>query len=79
MQPCEVDKRRERTRTHPKTSFSYNRLQSPWICVISEKGSRRASARLRAFSTSGLDHELFARFRHKTGFGMSSNYSELVT
>jgi len=30
-------------------------------------------ARLRAFSTSGLDHGIFAQSRHKTGFGMSSN------
>jgi len=30
-------------------------------------------ARLRAFSTSGLDHEIFAQSRHKTGFGMSPN------
>jgi hypothetical protein len=29
-------------------------------------------ARLRAFFTSSLDHGLFARSRHKTGFGMSS-------
>jgi len=29
-------------------------------------------ARLRAFSTSGLVHEIFAQSRNKTGFGMSS-------
>ena len=60
-------------RTHPKTSFDCDRLQSSWICVVGEKGSRRASARLRAFYTSGLDHKLFARSRYKTGFGMGSS------
>jgi hypothetical protein len=54
-----------------KTSFDCDRLQSSWIYVLSEKGSRRAPARLRALSTSGLDHDLFAQSRHKTGFEIS--------
>ena len=62
-----------KTRTHPKTSFYCDRLQRPWICVVGKKGSRRASARLRAFFTSSLDHDLFARSRYKTGLGMGSN------
>ncbi len=61
-------------RTHFKTPFGCDRLQSPWICVIGKKGSRRASARLRAFFTSGLDHELFARSRFKISFEMSSSH-----
>jgi hypothetical protein len=60
-------------RTHPKTSFYCDRLQSPWVYVVGKKGSQRASAHLRAFFTSSLDHGLFARSRHKTGFGMSSS------
>jgi hypothetical protein len=60
------------TRTHPKTSFCYDRLQSPWICVVGKKGPQCASAHFRAFFTPSLDHGLFARSRHKTGFGMSS-------
>jgi hypothetical protein len=48
-------------------------LQIPWICVVGEKGSQRASARLRAFSISGFDHEILAQSRHKTGFGMNSD------
>jgi len=54
-----------------KTSSDCDRLQSSWICVLGEKRSRRAPARLRALSTSGLDHKLFARSRYKTGFETS--------
>jgi hypothetical protein len=54
-----------------KTSFGCNWLQSLWICVLGKKGSQRASARFRALFTSGLDHELFARSRYKTGFETS--------
>jgi hypothetical protein len=42
------------SRTHPKTSFYYDRLQSPWICVVGKKGSQCASAQLRAFSPPAL-------------------------
>jgi hypothetical protein len=62
-------------RIHPKISFYYDRLQSLWIGVVGEKGSRCALARLRAFSTSSLVHRLFARSRYKTGFGMNSSIS----
>ena len=41
-------------RSHPKTSFDCDWLQSPWIRVVGEKGSRRTSVRLRAFFTSAL-------------------------
>ena len=41
-------------RSHPKTSFDCDWLQSPWIGVVGEKGSRRTPVRLRAFSTSAL-------------------------
>jgi len=54
-----------------KTSFDCDRLQSLWVCVLGRKGSQRAPARFRALFTSGLDHKLFARSRHKTGFETS--------
>jgi hypothetical protein len=41
-------------RTHPKTSSYCDWLQIPWICVVGEKGSRCALARLRAFSPPAL-------------------------
>jgi len=55
------------------TTPNLDRLQRPWVRVVGKKGSQRASARLRAFFTSGLDHGLFARSRHKTGFRMGSS------
>jgi len=59
-------------RTHFKTPFGCDRLQSPWNCVIGKKGSRRTSVRLRALFTSSLAHELFARPRFKISFEMGS-------
>ena len=67
-------------RIHPKTSFYCDWLQSWWICVVGKKGSRCVTACLRAFFTSSLDHGLFARSRHKTGFGKdSSHYSKTIS
>ena len=60
-------------RTGFKTASGYNRLRSPWLCVVGEKGSRRTSVRLRAFSTSGLARDPLARSRHETGFGTTSS------
>ena len=60
-------------RTHFKTPFGCDRLQSPWDCVVGKNGSRRTSVRLRALFTSGLAHKLFARPRFKISFEMSSN------
>ncbi len=50
-------------RTGFKTPFGCDRLRNLWIFVFSKKGSRRASARLRALFTAGLDHEFLARSR----------------
>jgi surface polysaccharide O-acyltransferase-like enzyme len=70
-----IKTRKENTmnRTHPKTSFYCDRLQSPWICVAGKKVSQRAPARLKSLFASSLDHGLFARSRHKTGYVMDSN------
>ena len=38
---------RHKLTTGFKTSFGCDRLQSPWICVLGQKGSQRAPARLR--------------------------------
>jgi len=62
-----------KARTHVKTPFGCDRLQSPWDCVVGKKGSRRTSVRLRALFTSSLAHKLFARSRFKTSFEMGSN------
>jgi hypothetical protein len=59
-------------RTHFKTAFGCDLLQSPWGCVVGKKGSRRTSVRLRALFTSSLAHTLFARSRFKTSFEMGS-------
>ena len=60
-----------------KTSFGYDRLQNSGSVFSAKKGSQRASARFRSLFTSGLDHELFARSRFKTGFETSCRQSGL--
>ena len=60
------------TETNFKTPFGYDRLQSSWDCVVGKKGSRLTSVRLRAPSTSGLAHKLFARSRFKISLEMGS-------
>jgi len=45
---------------------------APGLYRVAEKGSRRASARLRALFTSSLAHELFAQSRLKSSFETSS-------
>ena len=42
------------TRIHFKTPFGFDRLQSPWDCVVGENGSRRTSVRLRALCLWGF-------------------------
>ncbi|MHC4122451.1 MAG: hypothetical protein ACYSSI_02670 [Planctomycetota bacterium] len=63
----------DNTISHPKTSFYCARLQSPWTALSAKKVLDVQGARLRAFSTSSLVHELFAQARHKPGFGMTSS------
>jgi len=46
--------------------------------VLGKKGSQRASARLRALFTSGLDHNLFARSRYKTSHKTSCRVAILI-
>jgi len=65
-------------RTGFKTHFGSDWLQNSWICVFAEKGSRRASARLRALFTSSLAHELFAQSRLKSSFETSSRKDLLL-
>jgi len=48
---------------------------APGLYRVAEKGSRRASARLRALFTSSLAHELFAQSRLKSSFETSSRQS----
>ena len=62
-------------RTHFKTPFGCDRLQSPWDLVVGKKGSRRTSVRLRALFTSSLAHRLIARSRFKISFEMGSKQS----
>jgi hypothetical protein len=62
------------SRTHLKTPFGCDRLQSPWDCVVGKNGSRRTSVRLRALFTSGLAHTLFARARFKISFEIGSSF-----
>jgi len=67
-----------RPRTHFKTPFGYDRLQSSWDCVVGKKDSRRTSVRLRSLFTSGLAHKLFARSRFKISFEMGSEYHQVA-
>jgi len=46
---------------------------APGLYRVAEKGSRRASARLRALFNSGLAHELFTQSRLKSSFETSSD------
>ena len=65
---------KRRIRSYPKTSSYCDRLRDSWVCVVGEKGSRRTSVRLRAFSTCRLDHEPLARSRDRTGLGIASMF-----
>ena len=62
-------------RTHFKTPFGCDWLQSSWNCVVGENGSRRTSVRLRALFPSGLAHKLFAQSRFKISFEKGSSQS----
>ena len=56
-------------------SFRCDRLQSPWICVVGKKGSRRTLARLRAFFTfASLDE---ARDGLTTGFSLDLAFDRI--
>ena len=60
-------------RTHFKSPFSCDWLQSLWDCVVGEKGSRRTSVRLQVLFTFRLAHKLFAQSRFKISFEMGSS------
>ena len=59
-------------RTYPKTSVYCDRLQRPGPALSAKNVLTRQGARLRAFFTSSLGRDLFARSRHETGLGRAS-------